>query len=347
MTPAPTSPDPSRSAAAVPARMRAVVRNRYGPATGLVLDERPVPGPGTGEVLVAVHASGVDRGAWHVVTGLPYAVRLGFGLRRPRQPVPGLDLAGVVVAVGPGAGRFSPGQRVFGIGTGAWAQYALAREDRLSPVPDGVDLVEAATVPVSGGTALQALHDVGAVRAGQRVLVLGASGGVGSFAVQLAHAAGASVTGVASAAKADLVRSLGADEVVDHASADPVDGGVRYDLVLDVGGRRPIRRLRRALAPRGTLVVVGGEGGDRFGGGIGRQLRGLALSPFVGQRLTTLVAREHRSSTDRLAALLADGTLRPAVGRRYPLEEAAQALVDLAAGRARGKSVLVVDGAGP
>ncbi len=328
---------------ALPARMRAVAQEAYGAPDALALTERPVPRPGPGEVLVAVHAAGVDRGVWHLVTGLPFAVRLGFGVRRPRQSVPGLDLAGVVVAVGAGVTRFSLGQRVFGIGTGTWAQYAVAREEKLSHVPDGVDLVGAATVAVSGSTALQALHDVGRVQPGQRVLVIGASGGVGSHAVQIARAAGAHVTGVASGAKADLVRSLGADEVVDYTTSDPVDGRVHYDLVLDIGGRRPLRALRRSLTPQGTLVIVGGEGGDRVGGGAGRQLRALALSPFVRQRLTMFVAREHHSSTDRLAGLLADGRLRPAVGRRYPLEDAAAALTDIAAGRARGKSVIVVE----
>lgn len=339
----PRAAGPRPQTPAVPMTMRAVSQDGYGPPDTLAVTERPVPRPATGQVLVAVAAAGVDRGVWHLVTGMPYALRLGFGLRRPRQPVPGLDLAGVVVAVGTGVTRFSVGQRVFGIGTGSWAQYALAREEKLSHVPDGIDLVGAATVAVSGSTALQALHDVGRVQPGQRVLVLGASGGVGSHAVQIARAAGAHVTGVACGAKADLVRSLGADEVVDYTASDPVDGSVRYDLVLDIGGRRPLRALRRALGPRGTLVIVGGEGGDRIGGGVDRQLRAAALSPFIRQRLTMFVAREHHSSTDRLAELLADGRLRPTIGRRYRLGEAGTALSDMAAGRARGKSVVVVD----
>ena len=337
--------DEQAPAADVPTRMRAIVQDAYGAPDRLTPAERPIPPPGDGEVLVAVHAAGVDRGVWHLVTGLPFAVRLGFGLRRPHQPVPGLDLAGVVVALGAGVTRFSVGQRVFGIGAGTWAEYALAREDKLSHVPEGVDLVGAATVAVSGGTALQALHDIGRVQAGQRVLVIGASGGVGSHAVQLARAAGAHVTGVAGPAKLDLVRSLGAHEVVDYTTGDPVDGRLRYDLVIDTGGRRPLRRLRRALTPTGTLVIVGGEDGDRIGGGVDRQLRALALSVFVRQRLTTFVAREHHTSSDRLAALLADGSLRPAIGRRYRLEEAGAALADLAGGRARGKSVIVVGAA--
>ncbi len=327
---------------AVPLTMRAVTQDAYGPPDVLAVSELPVPRPGPGQVLVAVTATGVDRGVWHLVTGLPYALRLGFGLRRPRQPVPGLDVAGVVVAVGAGVARFSVGHRVFGIGSGSWAQYALAREEKLSHVPEGVNLVDAATVAVSGATALQALHDVGRVQPGQRVLVLGASGGVGSHAVQIARAAGAHVTGVASGAKADLVRSLGADEVIDYTASDPLDGGGRYDLILDIGGRHPLRALRRALTPSGTLVIVGGEGGDRLGGGIDRQLRAAALSPFVRQRLSMFVAREHHSSTDRLAEMLTDGRLRPAVGRRYRLEEAGEALSDLAAGLTYGKSVILV-----
>ncbi len=337
-----TAPAASTASTAVPRTMHAVTQDAYGPPDALTVGEVPVPRPGAGQVLVAVTAAGVDRGVWHLVAGLPYVLRLGVGLRRPRQPVAGLDVAGVVVAVGAGVTRFRTGQRVFGIGTGSWAEYAVAREEKLSHVPDGVDLVGAATVAVSGSTALQALHDVGRVQPGQRVIVLGASGGVGSHAVQIARAAGAHVTGVASGAKTDLVRSLGADEVVDYTTSDPFAGGRRYDLVLDIGGRRPLRTLRRALTPRGTLVIVGGEGGDRLSGGTDRQLRAMALSPFVRQRLTTFVAREHHSSTDRLAELLADGRLRPAVGRRYRLEEAAAALSDLVAGRTRGKSVIVV-----
>ncbi|MFC5380613.1 NAD(P)-dependent alcohol dehydrogenase [Aquipuribacter nitratireducens] len=329
---------------AVPTRMRAAVRERYGPPATITSQARPVPSPGAGQVLVEVHAAGVDRGVWHLATGLPYVMRLGTGLRRPRQAVLGLDVAGVVVGVGEGVTRLAVGDRVFGIGTGTWAEYALAREDKLSLVPDGVDLVDAAAVPVSGATALQAVHDVARVQPGQRVLVLGASGGVGSYLVQVARAAGAHVTGVASASKLDLVRDLGAEEALDHRRHDPLDGSRCFDVVLDVGGRRPLRHLRRALTPDGTLVIVGGEGGDRVLGGTDRQLRALVLSLLVKQRLTTFVAGEGRASTDRLAVMLRDGTVRPAVGSRYPLERAADALTDLVEGRIRGKAVVVVRG---
>lgn len=330
---------PSRTPATL---MRAVVQHRYGSADVLTTAEIAVPVPGRGQVLVQVDAAGVNRGTWHLMTGTPALVRLATGMRRPRQRVPGRDLAGRVVAAGPGVTRLRPGQRVFGIGAGTFAPFAVAREDKLSVVPDAVSMIDAASVAVSGSTALQALHEVGGVQAGQRVLVLGASGGVGSFAVQLARAAGAHVTGVASAAKADLVAALGADEVIDHATTDPTSGVQRYDLVLDIGGRRPLRHLRRALTPTGTLVLIGGEGGDRITGGLWRQLMAVALSRLVSQRLTMLLVAEQHTSTDRLAEAMQRGALHPSVGRTCPLERAADALRDLERGCARGKLVLVM-----
>jgi NADPH:quinone reductase-like Zn-dependent oxidoreductase len=325
----------------IPQTMRAAVRQRYGQADGVEAREVAVPVPGAEEVLVEVHAAGLDRGVWHLMTGTPYLLRLaGFGLRRPRQPVLGMDVAGRVAAVGRDVTRFAVGDEVFGIGTGTFAEYAVARQDKLVAKPVGVPFVQAAAVAISGLTALQALHDVGRVRAGQRVLVLGASGGVGSFAVQLARAAGAEVTGVCSAAKADLVRSLGAHHVIDYASADPTDGSVRYDLILDIGGRTRLAKLRRALTATGTLVIVGGENGGRWTGGIGRQLRALALSPLLKQRLTTFISAESGDGLELLRAAVEDGHLTPAVERTYPLDDVPDALRDLEAGRARGKSVI-------
>lgn len=338
---APTTAPPAPTS--LPATMRAVVQDAYGSSDTLRLAEVDRPEPGEGEVLLEVHAAGVDRGVWHLMTGLPYAVRLaGYGIRRPKNPVPGLDVAGTVVAVGPGVERFAVGDEVFGIGRGTYAEYALASQDKLAHTPSGVSSEQAAVAAVSGITALQALTGVGRLEPGQSVLVIGASGGVGSYAVQIATALGATVTGVASPSKGGLVRSLGAAEVIDYATTDYLDGSARYDLVIDIGGLNPVRRLRRALTPSGTLVIVGGEGGGRWTGGTGRQIRALMLSPFVRQRLTTFISGEKHTDMERLAALMHDGEVTAAVGKRYSLEQAPQALADLEAGRARGKSVVVV-----
>ncbi|MET9840575.1 NAD(P)-dependent alcohol dehydrogenase [Streptomyces virginiae] len=318
--------------------MKAIVQDRYGPVDVLRLDEVDRPAPGRGEVLVRVHAAAVDQGVWHLVTGLPYALRPVFGLRAPRVRTPGMDLAGRVEAVGPDVTRVRPGDEVYGSCQGSFAEYACAKEDALAPKPEGLGFEEAATVPVSGVTALKALRDVGRVRAGQRVLVLGASGGVGTYAVQLAKAFGAHVTGVCSAAKTDLVRSIGADEAVDYRQEDPVDGSRRYDLILDIAGNRPLSRLRHTLTARGTLVIVGGEGGGRWLGGNERQLGALLLSPFVGQRLRSLaVMEQHHSDLRALTELIEDGSVTPVVDRSYPLAEVPDAIRHLRGGRVRGK----------
>ena len=290
-----------------------------------------------------MHAAGLDRGVQHLMTGEPYLIRLaGFGLTKPRQPVPGLDVAGRVVAVGAEVARFSPGDEVFGIGTGTYAEYAVAKEHKLAAKPSNTTFEAAAVSAISGITALQALTDVGRVQAGQHVLVLGASGGVGTFAVQLAKAHGAEVTGVASTTKLDLVRSLGADHVIDYTRDDATDGTRHYDLIIDVGGRTPVRHLRRALTERGTLVIVGGENGGRWTGGVGRQLRAALLSPFVRQRLTTFISTEDRSFVERLAHFIEFGDVTPTVGHRFPLDETADAVRHLDRGASRGKSVIVV-----
>lgn len=243
--------------------MRAVVQDVYGPPEVLRVEEaeRPVPGPG--EVLLKVHAAGVDQGVWHLMTGRPYLLRaLGFGLRAPKVRTPGQDAAGRVAEVGPGVSGLRPGDEVYGTCSGAFAEYALARADRLAPRPARLTAEQAAAVPVSACAALLAVRDRGRLVPGQSVLVLGAAGGVGSYAVQPARALGAGrVTGVCGPAEADLVRSLGADEVLIYTREDPTDGGRHYDLIVDTGGNRPLSRLRRALTPRGTLVIVGGEGG--------------------------------------------------------------------------------------
>ncbi|MFF9979131.1 NAD(P)-dependent alcohol dehydrogenase [Streptomyces erythrochromogenes] len=317
--------------------MKAIVQDVYGPPEVLRIEEVDRPVPGRGEVLIRVRAAAVDQGVWHLMAGMPYAVRAVTGLRRPRARVRGMDVAGVVEAVGQDVTRFRPGDEVYGNCQGSFAEYARAKEGTLAPKPRGISFEEAATVPVSGCTALNAVRDSGQVTAGQRVLVLGASGGVGSFAVQVAKAYGAHVTGVCSAAKADLVRSLGADEVLDYAQEDPVDGSRRYDVILDIAGNRPLSRLRRALTPRGILVIVGGEGGGDWIGGNQRQLGALLLSPFVGHRLRPLGTLVRRRDLEALTELIEAGSVAPAVDRTYPLAEVPEAIRRLRDGRVRGK----------
>jgi len=321
--------------------MRAIVQEKYGSADVLGLGRVPRPEVADDQVLVRVRAAGLDRGTWHLVTGTPYAIRLATGLRRPRNPVPGMDLAGTVAAVGSKVTRFAVGDEVFGYGKGSFAEYAVASEAKLARKPAELSFEQAAVLAVSGSTALQALRDAGRVQAGQRVLVIGASGGVGGYAVQLAKAAGAEVTGVASAGKLDLVRTLGAAHAIDYAREDFADGSCRYDLIVDTGGNAPLRRLRSALAPRGTAVIVGGENAGRWTG-LGRQFRAMALSPFIRQRLAVMFAREGAADLERLAELAAAGRVVPAIHDVYPLERMPEALRRLEAGEVRGKAVVVV-----
>jgi NADPH:quinone reductase-like Zn-dependent oxidoreductase len=320
--------------------MQAVVQAEYGSADVLDVAETTRPPIGEQEVLVKVRAAGMDRGTWHLMAGLPYAVRPASGLRRPKNRVPGLDLAGVVEAVGPAVTRFRVGDDVFGIGQGSFAEYAAAREDKLAHKPATLTFEQAAAMPVSGLTALRALGEVGRLEPGQRVLIIGASGGVGTFAVQIAKAMGARVTGVCRASKADLVRSIGADDVIDYTQEDFAGREGEFDLIVDIGGNPSISRLRRALTPRGTVVITGGEGGGRWFGGVDRQLRAMALSPFVRQRLTTFLNKEHFAGLERLAELADEGRLVPVIERTYPLDETASAMRHLVAGQARGKLVI-------
>jgi NADPH:quinone reductase-like Zn-dependent oxidoreductase len=306
----------------------------------LRLGQVPLPRPGDGQVLVRVRAAGLDRGTEHLMTGKPYAVRLAMGVRRPRQPVPGRDVAGEVVSVGAGVTRFAPGDEVYGVAPGSFAEYAVADEDKLARKPASLTFAQAAVVPISAGTALQAI-ETGRLAAGQSVLITGASGGVGSYAVQLAVDLGAEVTAVCSAAKVDHVTALGAHHVIDRGSADWSDGTRRYDVVLDIAGNPSLGRLRRTLAPKGTAVFVGGEGGGAITG-MGRQLRGAALSPFLKQRLVPLMARERGSDYERLAELIEAGRLVPSLDRTYPLEAAADAMRQLEAGTIRGKVAIEV-----
>lgn len=318
--------------------MRAAMRHRYGPPEVIEVGEAPQPVPGEGQVLVSVRAAGLDRGVLHLVEGTPYALRLVFGLRRPKRLVLGLDLAGTVAALGPGATGFAVGDEVCGIGAGSFAQFAVAPVAKLIRKPATLTFAQSAALPVSGLTAWQAVSTAD-VRAGARVAIIGASGGVGSYAVQLAKARGAHVTGVCSAAKADAVRALGADEVIDYAGGSPRPGA--FDVVLAIGGNLPVRAMRAWLTERGTLAVVGGEGGGQFLG-VGRQLRAVALNPITRQRLTMIVAPESGQVLQQLADLADAGAVRPLIGARYPLQRAADAVRDLAAGRITGKAVLEV-----
>ena len=327
--------------------MQAIVQDTYGPPEVLRLREIDKPVAGNDEVLVRVHAAGVDQGVWHVMSGQPYMMRvMGFGLRAPKVRVRGDDVADTVEAVGANVTGFRPGDEVFGAceGTdsGSFAEYACARADRLVPKPAKLTFEQAAAVPASGCTALKAVRDKGEVRAGQRVLIIGAGGGVGSFAVQLAKASDAEVTGVCSAAKADLVRSIGADHVIDYTREDFADGRQRYDVIIDTAGNRPLPVLRRALTPRGTLVIAGGEAAGKWLMGLDRQLRALVLSPFVGQKLRSFVSLVREEDLQALTALVEAGKITPAVGQTYPLSEAPEAIRDLRAERARGKLVITV-----
>ncbi|MEU2391103.1 NAD(P)-dependent alcohol dehydrogenase [Streptomyces sp. NPDC007369] len=326
--------------------MKAVVQEGYGPPEVLRLAEVPRPVAGKGEVLIRVAAAGVDRGTWHLMAGQPYVVRLVLGLRRPRNPRVGQDVAGTVAALGPGVTGFAVGDEVYGVAQGSFAEYAVARADRIVHKPARLGFEEAGVVAVSGLTALQGLRDTGRVRPGQHVLVLGASGGVGTFAVQVAKALGAEVTGVCSTAKTELVRSAGADHVIDYTRTDFAAGGRRYDVILDIGGSSTLSRLRRALAPRGTLVIAGGEDAGVWIG-LGRQFRAVVLSPFVRQRLTMFVAKTRRADLEALNELVASGRLTPVVGASYALADAPEAVRRLAAGQARGKTAITVRPAGP
>ncbi|HJQ94965.1 MAG TPA: NAD(P)-dependent alcohol dehydrogenase [Acidimicrobiia bacterium] len=323
--------------------MRAIVQDAYGSSDVLRPAEIDRPEIAANEVLVGVVAAGMDRGTWHLMAGKPYLMRIiGFGFHRPKSRVPGLDVAGTVVMVGSEVTRFQTGDEVFGISRGAFAEYAAVAEDKLAHKPAGLSFEQAAVVPISGGTAIQALRDSGRVQAGQKVLIIGASGGVGTYAVQLANAFGAKVTGVSSSAKVDLVRSLGADHVIDYTRDDYLDGSKKYDLILDIGGNNGLIRLRSALTPKGTLVIVGGEEGGDLTGGIGRQIRALVLSLFVGQRLTMLASKERYTDLEAMRPLLENGQVVPVIDRTYTLTDVPDAMGHLEAGHARGKIAITI-----
>ena len=338
----PAGPPPGTAS---PGTMQAIVQDEYGTAAEnvLMLAEVARPVAGDDEVLVRVRAASVDRGTWHLMAGLPYPVRLvGFGLRAPKHLNPGRCVAGTVASAGKDVTEFKPGDEVYGTCDGSFAEYARARAGKIALKPANLSFEQAAAVPVSALTALQAVRDQAMVQAGQKVLIIGASGGVGTFAVQIAKAFGAEVTGVCSTAKTDLVRSIGADHVIDYADGDFAAGPDRYDIILDIGGNSPLARLRRALAPRGRLVIVGGETEGRWLGGTDRQLRAKLLSPLVSQTLGTFIASENSGDLIILRELIEAGQVAPAIDRTYPLSETPAAVRYLQEGRARGKVVITV-----
>ena len=323
--------------------MKAIVQDVYGSADVLELRDIARPEPGDGQVLIRVKAAGVDQGVWHLMAGLPYLVRLfGYGLKKPKVPVRGREVAGVVEAVGTGVTRFAAGDEVYGTCDGSFAEYVCAKEDKLARKPLGISFEEAAAAPISGVTALQAVRDAGQVTVGQKVLILGAGGGVGSYAVQLAKAFGAEVTGVCSTGKVELVRSLGAGAVIDYTTSDIAGTGELYDLIIDTAGNRPLSFLSRLLVPKGTLVIVGGEGGGKLTGGLERSLGAPLVSLFSGRKFKGLAAKETHLDLEALASLIESGSVKPAVDRVFPLAEAPAAIQYLREGRARGKVVIRV-----
>jgi NADPH:quinone reductase-like Zn-dependent oxidoreductase len=323
--------------------MQAIVQTRYGtePETVLRLGEIDRPAIDDDEILVRVAAAGVDRGTWHVMTGLPYMMRLaGFGLRAPKAPNPGRAFAGTVEAVGKAVSGFATGDEVYGTCAGSFAEYARAEPKKTALKPSNVSFEQAAALPISATTALQAMRAAGTVENGPHVLVVGASGGVGSYVVQIAKTFGAEVSGVCSTAKAPFVRSLGADHVIDYTSDDFADGARRYDVIVDIGGSRKLSDLRRALVPKGKLVIVGGETDGRWLGGFDRSLRAVALSPFVSQTLKMLVSSENAADLEVVRGLVEAGDVVPAIDRSFALGDVPAAIRYVHEGRTQGKVVI-------
>jgi len=322
--------------------MKAIVQDKYGTADDLVLTDVDRPDVDSGEVLVRVHAASVFIGDWHVITGLPYAIRPVLGLRRPKARMAGQEMAGRVEAVGARVTRFQPGDDVFGTCSGAFAEYVAVPEDLLAPKPANLTYEQAATVAITGTSALQAVRDKGGVEPGEAVLIIGAAGGVGSFAVQIAKALGARVTGVGKTAQIDLIRSIGADDVIDYTLEDFTKMGRCWDVVIETAGGRPVSELRQALTRRGTLVIVGGEGGGKWVGKAGRMVWAPALSPLVSQKLTTLAVKHNGADLAVLKDLIEAGKVMPVIGKTYELNEVPQAIRDLEQRRTQGKSVVKV-----
>jgi len=327
--------------------MRAIVQDTYGTADVLELRDVDRPEIGDNEVLVRVHAAGLDRGVWHLMTGLPYFVRLilpDLGRRGPTNPVRGSDVAGVVEAIGKDVTRFKAGDEVFGVGIGSFADYTRVLENKLALKPTNLSFEQAAVIPISGLTALQAVRDEGQIQPGQKVLIIGASGGVGTFAVQIAKSFGADVTGVCSTTKVDFVRSLGADHVIDYTREDFAEKEHYYDVILDNGGHSSLSHLRRALTPKGTLVIVGAETNGRWFGGFDRSIRAMLLSRFVSQKLVAFVSSENAEDLIAIKELVEAGEVMPAIDRTFSLSEVPKAMHYLVEGHARGKIAITMNG---
>ena len=324
-------------------RMKAIVQDAYGaPLDVLTIEEIERPSVGDDDVLVQVRAAGVHIGDWLVGSGLPYMVRLGYGLTKPKNRVPGMEFSGQVEAVGANVDQFQSGDEVFGhASSGAFAEYVSVSQDSLALKPANATFEQAAVLPISGFTAIQAVRDQGNVQPGQKVLVIGASGGVGTYAVQIAKAHGAEVTGVCSTRNVDMVRSIGADHVIDYTVEDITATGQLYDVILDTAGNRQLSELRRALTPNGTLVIVGGSGGPWLMG-VGRSLKALVVSPFTGQKLTMFLSKTTKEDLVALAELVDAGDITPVVDRTYPLGETSAALSHVGERHTQGKTVIVL-----
>ena len=319
--------------------MKAITQDRYGSTSTLELRDIDRPAIGDDEVLVRVHAASIHVGDWVLMTGSPYLMRLATGLRRPKHPVPGTDVAGTVEAVGKDVQRLRPGDEVFGWCAGAFAEFACAREDQFLPKPARLSFEQAAAVGVSATTALQLLRDSARVTAGQKVLINGASGGVGTFAVQIAKAFGAEVTGVTSTRNVELVRSIGADHVIDYTREDFTTGGPRYDVILDNVGNHSLGETRRALTPHGTLIP---NGGGHSGGGLGRVLKAHILATFIRQQGRPSIKFQNAADLAVLKDLVDAGKVTPVVDATFPLDAVAAAIDRVAGGHARGTIVLTM-----
>jgi NADPH:quinone reductase-like Zn-dependent oxidoreductase len=319
--------------------MKAIVQDRYGSAEVLHARDIDKPAIGDNEVLVRVHAASIHVGDWILMTGSPFIMRLATGLRKPKNPVPGTDVAGTVEAVGKDVTNLQPGDEVFGWAAGAFAEYARASVDQFVKKPSNLTFEEAASVGVSATTALQLLRDNGKVQPGQKVLINGASGGVGTFAVQIAKAFGAEVTGVSSTKNLEMVRSIGADHVIDYTREDFTTRAERYDLILDNVGNHSMARTRRALAPGGMLISNGGGHAD---GKLGRTVRTMLVSMFVRQQAAPTVKSQNHDDLVALKSLVEAGKVRPVIDRTYPLTQTPEAIDHVAAGHARGTVVISV-----
>ena len=324
--------------------MKAIVQDRYGSPDVLELRDVATPVPADNEVLVRIHAATVNAYDWHLMRGDPYVARLSLGLGSPKAKIRGRDFAGRVEAVGKEVSGLRPGDEVYGEADGAFAEYVCAADAMVGPKPANLTFEEAATVPLAANTALMGLRDSARLQAGQRVLVNGASGGVGPFAVQIAKSFGAEVTGVCSTRNVDQTRELGADHVIDYTQEDFAQNGRRYDVILDLVGNRSLTEFRRSLTPEGTLLLSGGgnsEGGSLLGP-VGLMLKGRALSPFVRQRIVPFIAAQSKENLATLRELAESGRLTPVIERTYPLEKAPEAIRHLEAEHARAKIVITV-----